>query len=113
MRELGPLFRLTLFALVTIMDDANAADVTAGRAKARQACQTCRGLDGLSRIPNAPHIAGHPEMYLVAQLEAYRSGARQNEMMTVVAQDLSDDDIANLSAYYSQIEVSAKVPDGS
>jgi hypothetical protein len=62
---------------------------------------------------DAPHIAGHPEMYLIAQLEACRSGARQNEMMTVVAQDLSDDDIANLSAYYSRIEVSAKVPDGS
>ena len=60
------------------------ADSAAGREKA-QACAACHGLDGLSKIPNAPNIAGQPEMYLKAQLEAYRSGARENEMMTVIA----------------------------
>lgn len=85
------------------------ADQAAGRAKA-QVCAACHGTDGLSKIPNAPNIAGQPEMYLKAQLEAYRSGARVNEMMSVIAKDLSDDDIDNLVAWYSAIEVTATEP---
>lgn len=76
-------------------------------------CQTCHGLDGLSKIPGAPNIAGQPEPYLVEQLQAYKSGARKNEMMSIVVPALSDADIENLAAYYSAIEVNVgKVPGG-
>jgi len=86
------------------------ADAAAGKDKA-QACAACHGLDGLSQMPNAPHIAGQPEIYLKAQLEAFRSGARVNEMMSVVAKGLSDEDIDDLVAWYSAIEVTAKPPE--
>jgi len=86
-----------------------AGDVKAGRQKALQ-CQTCHGLDGLSKIPEAPNIAGNPEPYLAKQLDAFRKGERKNEMMSVVAQALSDQDIADLAAYYAAIEVTVKVP---
>jgi len=80
------------------------ADARAGRAKA-VACQGCHGLDGLSKHPEAPNLAGQIENYLAKSLGEYRSGERKNEMMTIVAKDLSDEDIANLSAFYAAIPV--------
>jgi len=99
-------------ALLAGAGSSSAGDLAAGRSKAREVCQTCHGLDGVSRIPNAPNIAGDPELYIAAQLEAYKTGARQNEMMNVIAQELTEQEIANLSAYFAAIEVSVKVPPG-
>jgi cytochrome c553 len=97
-------------ALVTATVTADAAgSIAAGRQKATQ-CQTCHGMDGLSKLPDAPNIAGSPEPYLERQLDAFKKGTRKNEMMTVVAQPLSSQDIADLAAYYSAIEVIAKPP---
>jgi cytochrome c553 len=81
---------------------AFAADLQAGRAKAVR-CQACHGMDGLAKIPEAPHLAAQNEDYLVKALNDYRSGARQNEMMTVMAKPLSDADIANLAGYYHSL----------
>ncbi len=84
-------------------------DVAAGRQKALQ-CQTCHGLDGMSKLPEAPHIAGQPVPYLIKSLNDFRQGVRKNEMMDVVAKELTDQDVADLAAYYSAIEVTAKPP---
>jgi cytochrome c553 len=89
---------------------AEAGDAKAGRAKAETVCAVCHGVDGLSKIPEAPNLAGQNENYLVEQLKAFKSGERKNEMMSVVSQNLSDDDIANLASYYSAIEISVKAP---
>ena len=87
-----------------------AGDVKAGRAKA-MICQACHGLDGLSKTPDAPNIAGQTEPYLVAQLQAFKSGVRKNDAMSVIA--LSDKDIEDLAVYFSAIEVSVgKLPGG-
>ncbi len=83
---------------------AAAGDVRAGRVKA-QLCQACHGMDGLSKVPDAPNIAGQIEGYLVTQLHAFKSGARRNEAMTVVASSLSDQDIENVAAYFAAIDV--------
>jgi cytochrome c553 len=88
---------------------AAGGDVAAGRRKALQ-CQTCHGLDGLSKLPEAPHLAGQPEQYLVKSLNEYRSGARKDDMMSLVAPALSDQDVADLAAYYAAIEISATPP---
>ena len=88
---------------------ACAGDIAAGRKKALQ-CQTCHGMDGLSKLPEAPHLAGQPEPYLIKSLDEYRKGVRQNEMMSIVAKELSDADIADLAAYYSAIEITATPP---
>ena len=81
-------------------------DAKAGRAKAESVCAVCHGVDGLAKIPEAPNLAGQNETYLIAQLQAFRSGERKNEMMSIVIQNLSDADIENLAAYYSAIEIS-------
>ena len=87
-----------------------AADPKAGRQKAK-VCQTCHGIDGVARMPYAPHIAGESQMYLETQLKAFRSGKRQHEIMSVVAAGLSDQDISDLAAWYSSIEFSVKLPE--
>lgn len=101
---------IALAALVALPGPAQAAgNVKAGRQKAMQ-CQTCHGLDGISKIPDAPNIAGSPEPYLERQLDAFKKGTRKNEIMSVVVQALSSQDMADLAAYYAAIEVTAKPP---
>jgi cytochrome c553 len=103
-------FCLLLAAAATLAGEAFAADAKIGRKLAGQ-CQVCHGIDGIAKIPIAPHLAGESEIYLQTQLKAFRSGEREHEMMTVVAKDLSDEDIVNLAAWYASIEISVKVPD--
>jgi cytochrome c553 len=88
---------------------SSAADAAAGRTKA-QMCSVCHGAIGISTVPDAPHLAGQPEIYLSNQLRAYRSGERRHEVMAVIAKPLSDDDIANLAAWFSSVRIEAKPP---
>ncbi len=83
------------------------ADAKAGRDKSRP-CAACHGAMGLSSLPNAPNLAGQPEIYIVEQLKAYRSGKRSNEVMAVIAKPLSDDDIADLAAWYASLVIEVK-----
>lgn len=83
-------------------------DRAAGRQLAGQ-CRTCHGLDGYAQIPIAPHIGGESESYIRAQLTAFREGAREHEMMSIVARTLSDQQIADLAAWYSGHEVAAEL----
>jgi cytochrome c553 len=74
-------------------------------------CQACHGLDGLSKVPDAPNLAGQTEPYLLTQLQAFKSGARKNEAMSLVISSLSDQDVEDLAAYFSAIEVKiVKIP---
>jgi cytochrome c553 len=86
-----------------------AGDAAAGRKKALM-CQTCHGLDGKAKIPEAPNLAGQNATYLVKALNDYRSGARKNDMMSLVAPTLKDNDVEDLAAYYSAIEVTVLPP---
>ena len=73
-------------------------------------CQVCHGKDGLAKLPDAPNIAGQKEAYLVKALQAFKSGERKNEQMTIVVKSLSDADIANVAAYFSSIKITVEVP---
>ncbi len=106
----GGLFGLVLFFGAVSATPSLAGDAAAGRDKAA-ACRACHGLDGIARLPNAPHIAGESELYLIAQLRAFRSGERKSELMSVVAQSLSDDDIADLAAWYASIAFTVTLPE--
>lgn len=97
--------RLLLTTLLLVAAAAaHAADPAAGRKKAAQVCQTCHGLDGVGTDDLFPNLAGQKEVYLGKQLSEFRGGERQNEQMTIVAQGLSDDEIADLAAYYSGLK---------
>jgi cytochrome c553 len=99
-----------VFCLLASASEAFAAgNVATGRQKALQ-CQTCHGLDGLSKLPEAPNLGGQPEPYLVKSLNDFRQGVRKNDMMSLVVQQLSDQDVADLAAFYAAIEMIPKPP---
>lgn len=83
------------------------ADV--GRSKAQQ-CAVCHGPLGQATAPDAPHLSGQNPAYTEAALKAYRSGARRHEVMAVMAKPLSDQDIADLAAWYASIKVEVSPP---
>jgi len=67
-----------------------------------QVCQSCHGRNGDEALqPEYPILAGQHEDYLVYALQSYRDGRRQNAIMNGFAQNLSDQDIEDLAAWYS------------
>lgn len=66
------------------------------------ACQACHGSAGISASDEIPNLAGQKRSYLAAQLAAFRSGERKNPLMAAIAAQLSDADIAELTAYWSR-----------
>ncbi|MFM9843328.1 MAG: c-type cytochrome [Dongiaceae bacterium] len=97
-------------ATAGIHSAALAADAAAGKKEAKK-CQACHGIDGISKQAHVPHIAGESDIYLIKQLKAFRSGERQDPQMSVMAKPLSDEDIANLAAWYSSIKITVTLPD--
>jgi cytochrome c553 len=79
-----------------------AGDAQAGKAKAG-ACAGCHGANGEGKKPY-PAIAGKSESDLVQALQDYKSGKRANPMMKSFAAPLSDQDMANLAAYYASLK---------
>ncbi|WP_158972246.1 cytochrome c [Paraglaciecola sp. L3A3] len=98
---------LILTATGLASTSALAADAEAGKAKSTT-CVACHGMKGVSMIPMYPNLAGQKEQYLALQLKAFRDGERKNMIMAPMAASLSDDDIANLAAYYSKLDPSGK-----
>ena len=97
-----------IFTAATLPASA-AGNAEAGKKKAGQ-CQTCHGMDGMSKLPEAPHLAGQNPIYLVRTLNDYKSGARKNEMMSVIIEQLSAEDINDLAAYYASIQITVTPP---
>ena len=75
-------------------------DAAAGKAKSA-ACAACHGPDGNSPNPEWPKLAGQHPAYLVQQLRAFKGGHRQNAMMAPMAQNLSEQDMLDLAAYFA------------
>ncbi len=91
-----------------VVSPLHAADIAAGKAKATFVCADCHGFTGISVVANFPNLAGQKELYLVAQLKAFRAGTRKNIEMNLIAKPLSDADIANLAAYFAGLPCAAK-----
>jgi cytochrome c553 len=81
---------------------AQAGDAAAGKVTAA-ACAGCHGATGVGANLPGPTLAGQNEAYLVDALKAYGTGARNNPMMSAAAQ-ASDEDAANLAAYYAGLK---------
>ena len=96
-----------MVALVLLVNaKASAQEASSGKTKASQQCAVCHGALGLSQLPNAPHLAGQPAIYLAEQLKNYRSGKRSHEIMGILAKPLSDQDISELATWYASIKLS-------
>lgn len=79
---------------------ASAADPEAGRRKSA-ACAGCHGADGNAAIPGTPSLAGQPAIFAHWQLIKYRDGRRKHAEMAAAAAKLSDEDMADLAAFYA------------
>lgn len=77
-----------------------AGDAAAGKEKS-SACVGCHGMNGKSNNPQYPNLAGQKAPYLEKAIKAYKSGERKDAMMSSFASALSDQDIADLAAYYA------------
>lgn len=91
---------VVLTGLVLLSSPAMAADAAAGKAKSA-ICASCHGAAGVSNNPMWPNLAGQKEQYLAKQIKAFRDGIRKDPMMAPMVATLSDDDIANLAAFYA------------
>lgn len=79
--------------------------LTADPAQAPEDCVACHGADGLAQIPDAPNLAGETNIYIDTQLKAFRNGKRVHEVMTPIAQPLSDADIRAVADWYSEVKI--------
>ena len=92
-----------LLAGAVVFSSHAAGDPEAGQEKSAT-CAACHGADGNSNIPTNPILAGQYVSYLEEALKSYRSGTRQNAIMAGFASQLSDQDIADLAAWFSSQE---------
>ena len=81
---------------------ARAADPAAIKEKA-EACSGCHGENGISQTENIPSLAGQPDQFIQWQLVFFRSGARKNELMQPIVEQINNDDIRNLGAYFASL----------
>ena len=98
------LFMVAMTALVFVAaGPAQAAgDAAAGEAKAK-ACAGCHGANGEGKKKNPP-IAGMSESDFIQAMQDYKSGKRDNKTMVRTAKKLSDEEVANLAAYYGAMK---------
>ena len=82
---------------------AHAADLAAGKEKA-ELCIGCHGEGGISQTENIPSLAGQPDQFIQWQLVFFRSGTRKNEQMQPIVEQINNDDIRNLGAYFASLD---------
>lgn len=100
---------LVSFSVVLAMVTAGvqaAGDAAAGKTKSA-ICMACHGADGNSPNPIWPKLAGQHASYILTQLQHFKSGSRKNDLMSPMAAPLSDQDMADLAAYFSSQTQSA------
>ncbi|MDB2705416.1 cytochrome c4 [Pseudomonadota bacterium] len=100
------LFMATMvcFSIVTATSTMAAGDASAGKGKSAM-CAACHGVDGNSPSNLFPKLAGQGEAYLVKQLQEFKSGDRKNAVMAPMVAALSEQDMADLAAYYSSNKI--------
>lgn len=96
--------RLVLILLVQLLVATSAfagGNAAAGKEKS-QVCVACHSETGMSATPTFPNIAGQYEDYLYMTLKTYKSGSRNNAIMSGIVAALSDQDMKDLAAYFSR-----------
>ncbi|MBR0990908.1 cytochrome c4 [Bradyrhizobium japonicum] len=94
--------RFGILSATLLFLPAQAADNSAIKEKA-SVCAGCHGENGVSQTENIPSLAGQPDQFLQWQLVFFRAGSRKNEQMQPIVEQLTNEDIRNLGAYFSQL----------
>ena len=86
--------------------DLGASIAAQGTTKGVAPCMTCHGSNGAGMGPAGyPRIAGLNAAYLAKQLKDYRAGKRNNPVMMPMAKNLTEDEIAAVSAHYAAMPI--------
>src|SRR3954464_1345826 len=93
----------SLCAAALCCTSAHAADIAAGKEKA-ELCVGCHGEGGISQMENIPSLAAQPDQFIQWQLVFFRAGTRKNEQMQPIVEQLNNEDIRNLGAYFASLE---------
>jgi cytochrome c553 len=105
-KQLVPVLMLSIAGSMAISEPVVASgDAEAGKIKS-YTCTGCHGIPGYKNVYptyHVPKIGGQNEAYLDASLKAYRAGERQHKTMVLQAESLSDQDIADIAAYFASL----------
>ncbi|WP_315811895.1 MULTISPECIES: c-type cytochrome [unclassified Bradyrhizobium] len=101
---------MLMLMLVLAAPPAHAADIEAGKAKA-ELCAGCHGENGISQTENIPSLAGQQDQFIQWQLVFFRAGTRKNEAMKPIVDQLTNEDIRNLGAYFASLQPAKAPPD--
>ncbi|MHA3977073.1 c-type cytochrome [Halovulum sp. GXIMD14794] len=74
-------------------------------------CVACHGADGISKLLDAPNLAGETNIYIDTQLKAFKRGKRQHEIMSDVAAALDDAQIREIADWYAAVQLEIKPPE--
>ena len=108
--NLSSLFVIASFALAAPTIQAESlidGSIEAGKTRALT-CAACHGTEGNSSNPMWPNIAGQNAPYILAQLQAFKNGSRNDPLMSSQAMMLSDEDMANLAVYFESLPAAAQ-----
>lgn len=95
-------FVVALLAMLPSSTPVHAADIAAGKQRA-ELCVGCHGENGISTMENMPSLAGQLDQFIQWQLVYFRAGTRKNEQMQPIVEQLSNEDIRNLGAYFASL----------
>jgi len=97
---------MLLFLALPALAQAPVGNAEAGKGKTSM-CEGCHGIPDYKtaypHVYHVPMIEGQQPVYIVNALQAYKSGARSHPSMRAIAQGLSEQDMADLAAYYSSL----------
>ena len=99
----------SLLVLISVQASA-AGDATAGQSKSA-ICAACHGVDGNSAVPNFPKLAGLGEKYLLKQMKDIRDGRRPVAAMAGQVDNMTDQDLADIAAFYDAKERTSEMAD--
>jgi cytochrome c553 len=106
------LLRLSWAACFSVVLSAAspAADLEAVKKKA-ELCTACHGENGISQMENVPSLAGQPDQFLQWQLVFFRAGSRKSEQMQPIVEQIDNQDIRDLGAYFASLAPPKASPD--
>jgi cytochrome c553 len=97
-----PIKLIVALLAIVVCAPLHAADIAAGKEKA-ELCVACHGEGGISQTENIPSLAAQPDQFIQWQLVFFRAGTRKNEQMQPIVEQLNNDDIRNLGAYFASL----------
>jgi cytochrome c553 len=90
---------------------AHAADPADAVKEKVATCGGCHGENGISQTENVPSLAGQPDQFIQWQMVYFRAGARKNELMQPIAEQVTNEDVRTLGAYFAALTPPKSPPD--